>query len=155
MENNILDLLKKLSDLLYQISLKTKHSKKLREKYESELENLILESLDTIGQIEIKYSDVVNFKVEDVNNLLKDLTDDISIFFAKEKDVQKSFNLREKELYEVLTFNLSELSNLTVDFQKNHNIKGLLSLGKASVKRGKNLLVESWNKVWKDVQKTS
>lgn len=155
MENNILDLLKKLSDLLYQISLKTKHSKKLREKYESELENLILESLDTIGQIEVKYSDVVNFKVEDVNNLLKDLTDDISIFFAKEKDVQKSFNLREKELYEVLTFNLSELSNLTVDFQKNHNIKGLLSLGKASVKRGKNLLVESWNKVWKDVQKTS
>lgn len=97
----------------------------------------------------------MNFKVEDVNNLLKDLTDDISIFFAKEKDVQKSFNLREKELYEVLTFNLSELSNLTVDFQKNHNIKGLLSLGKASVKRGKNLLVESWNKVWKDVQKTS
>lgn len=155
MEDNILSLLKKLSDLLYQISLKTKHSKKLREKYENELEDLILESLDTIDQIEIKYSDVIKFKVEDVNNLLKDLTDDISIFFAKEKDVQKSFNNREKELYEVLTFNLSKLSKLTVTFQKSHNIKGLLSLGKASAERGKSLLVESWNKVWKDVQKIS
>lgn len=92
------------------------------------------------------------FTVNETNELLKDLTDDISIFFAREKDVQDSFNAKEKELYETLTFNLSKLSKITIDFQKEHHINGLLSLGKASAERGKRLLVEAWNKIWKDVQ---
>lgn len=85
-----------------------KHSKALREKYEDELKSLVLESLETIEQIELKYSDITNFNVSEVNELVKDLTDDISIFFAREKDVQDSFNIKEKELYKTLTLNLNK-----------------------------------------------
>lgn len=150
---SILSLFNDLGDLLYQISLKTKLTEKLREAFEDGLKSLIEETLQVISQIEKRYYEIEGFSVDEVNDEIRSLIDDISIFFAREKKAKDTFNEVESKLYDSLTWNLHILTEISAEFKKNHpEMKGLLSLDKASAKKGDALLREAWNNVLRDVE---